>query len=149
MFIRMKESKGFTLVELMIVVAIIGILAAVAVPYYQKYITKSRLTSMVWPGVHAIQTNVASYYSLNNVFPTGNTFTTLTADANTTYFKAALAGANTPGFTVTLKNGNATSPLFALGTATLSASPTTKNGTIGYWTYSGGIATQLGLAGAQ
>ncbi len=143
----MKKSKGFTLVELMIVVAIIGNLAAVAVPYYQKYITKSRLTSMVWPGVHAIQTNVASYYSLNNTFPTGATFIALTADANTTYFSAAVAG--TAGFKVTLKNLNTTSPLFALGTATLTASPTTKNGTIGYWIYTGGIATQLGLAGAQ
>ena len=43
----------------MIVVAIIGILAAVAVPYYQRYIQKSRLTSLVLPGMHAIQTNVA------------------------------------------------------------------------------------------
>ncbi len=53
MFIKMRESKGFTLVELMIVVAIIGILAAVAVPYYQRYIQKSRLTSLVFPGMHA------------------------------------------------------------------------------------------------
>jgi type IV pilus assembly protein PilA len=150
MFIKMRESKGFTLVELMIVVAIIGILAAVAVPYYQRYIQKSRLTSLVFPGVHAIETNIASYYSLNGVFPgAGTAFTTLCSDANTKYFTPTINGT---GLTFTINCSGATCPLKSLSGVTngvLTASPTTSAGKIIGWTMGGVLATNLGLVGVQ
>jgi type IV pilus assembly protein PilA len=53
----MQTQKGFTLIELMIVVAIIGILAAVALPAYQNYTLKAKFSEVVI-GTSAIKTAV-------------------------------------------------------------------------------------------
>jgi type IV pilus assembly protein PilA len=64
------KQSGFTLIELMIVVAIIGILAAVAIPAYQDYIARAQMAEPISFG-GAAKTPVEEFVSSNGAFPTG------------------------------------------------------------------------------
>jgi type IV pilus assembly protein PilA len=62
-------QKGFTLIELMIVIAIIGILAAIAIPAYQNYTIRSQVTEGL-SLADGWKTSISEYYAQNGSFPT-------------------------------------------------------------------------------
>ena len=82
-----QAQKGFTLIELMIVVAIIGILAAIAIPAYQNYVIRSQVTEGL-SLADAWKTAVSEFYTNNGTFPVGSSL-------NGTATTIAMAGAST------------------------------------------------------
>ena len=67
-----RNQQGFTLIELMIVVAIIGILAAVAIPSYQDYTKRAHVSEGLALASHGRST-VAEYFASEGVWPASNT----------------------------------------------------------------------------
>jgi len=66
-----KIQSGFTLIELMIVVAIIGILAAVAIPQYQNYVARTQMSEAL-SLASGSKVALAEYFQSNGVFPGDN-----------------------------------------------------------------------------
>jgi type IV pilus assembly protein PilA len=117
----MKRSiqKGFTLIELMIVVAIIGILAAVALPAYQDYTVRAKVSEIVL-AASSCRTGITETVQNSNVINLGTTLTTACTIAPTKFVASGSADANGKVLIV----GNPTN-LSALttGTETLSLVP--------------------------
>lgn len=94
-----KVQQGFTLIELMIVVAIIGILAAIAIPAYQDYTIRTKV-SEVLVLASAARTSVAEYYISTGSMPASTNAAGINTNAAQSNYVSAIAFATSSNGTL-------------------------------------------------
>ncbi|MEI7842357.1 MAG: type IV pilin protein [Gallionellaceae bacterium] len=133
----MKLQKGFTLMELMAVVAIIGILSAVAIPMYGDYIIRSKTTEAT-SNLSTSRVRLEQYFQDNRSYetaagsavcggtlPTSNNFAFTCGASSTTYIIKATGRNAMVGFTYTVNESNAQATTAAPTGWAAAAMPTT------------------------
>jgi type IV pilus assembly protein PilA len=98
-----KVQQGFTLIELMIVIAIIGILAAIAIPAYQDYVVRSQVSEAL-SLADGSKTAVAEFYSNTGRLPGNNASAGLASAASITGNYVTKVDASGGTIAVTLGN---------------------------------------------
>ena len=133
-----KIQQGFTLIELMIVVAIIGILAAIAIPAYQDYTKRARVTEGL-SLASAAKTSVTEYYASNNSFPGSNASAGLATTISGASVSSVVVGTNgviTVTYSSLVDSTNNTltlTPTATSGAVTWVCAKGTTNGVLSNW----------------
>ncbi len=110
-----RPQRGFTLMEVLITVVIVGILSAVAIPQYTQYVTRSRVAE-AFSALGAAQLNAEQYWSNKRTYDdmpapaaTDNFTYAVSNDTDSTYTITATGKAKMTGFTYTIdQNGRRT-----------------------------------------
>jgi type IV pilus assembly protein PilA len=127
----MKNQKGFTLIELMIVVAIIAILAAIAISQYQDYVIRSQVSegSSLADGT---KTALAEFYNNTGRFPSNNTSAGLALPTEIQGNYVSQLTVENQMIEATFSSSGNQKANAALDTAILEFSPVTHGGSISW-----------------
>lgn len=137
----MKGQQGFTLIELMIVIAIIGILASVAVPQYQDYVIRTEASQAI-SDVRTVQLGVNEYFARYNTLANVGTstitsYTGFGATGNASGNLSNIAIANGTGVLTLTFDTTANGVNAALAGLNLTLTPTVASNAI-TWDVTGG-----------
>jgi type IV pilus assembly protein PilA len=144
-----KIQQGFTLIELMIVVAIIGILAAIAIPAYQDYTIRAQVSEGLSLSA-AAKAAVSEYFMDQGVMPATNGTAGLETAVNITGKYVSSVGVAAGVITVTYSNVAPRSANAAINTATLTMTPdgVTTPGSVNWTCAAGSILVDKWLPAA-
>jgi type IV pilus assembly protein PilA len=135
---NMKKTQGFTLIELMIVIAIIAILAAIALPAYQDYTTRAKISELI-VAADACKNSVTEYFQARGALP-ANTVDA-GCDTQTTQYVASLGVA---AGVITVATAAAPAiPAAAQGNYVLSPAPNAANASILDWSCDAAAGTTI------
>lgn len=136
-----NKQKGFSLIELMLVVLIISIITAVCMPGYVRYVQRARLTEILLPVLRGVEQNVAVFYLANGVMPGTAEFSIITAAVGAENLQVSLDAGE---IRIVIIAPGLTDKIHIFNGQEIRATPKLRGGQLSSFGLSGDLAVALG-----
>ena len=136
------KQKGFSLIEVMMVVLIISIITAVCMPGYVRYVQKARVIKILLPVLRTMEQNVAIFYLSSKVMPGEEEFPIIAGEE---YFGSMQVALTAGEISITIDAPGLTDKVHLFDGQEILATPEITNGQLTRFGLSGDLAVALGF----